>query len=989
MQLQKSVNEVDADDTDDENQPVFYINNVDEFNPEKMWLEVRLNNEFMKMELDSGSAVSIISYVDYKKHLNNVKLIPTPIRLKSYTDNDLNVLGKLQVTVTLEEESNELPLYVISGNKTPLFGREWIRGFSADTLSKMFHTVNAVQVSNTAQSVTGTESVLKKLLGKYSVLFDKQIGEMKGEPVSINLKANANIPFFRARPVPFAIKKLVEDEIDNLVREGVLEKIDYSDYATPIVPVVKSGNKIRLCADFKVTLNPNLVVDEHPLPTTDELFQDLAGGEKFTKIDLTKAYLQMRVRDEDQKFLTLNTHKGLYKCTRLMYGLSCAPAKFQRKIENILSGIPGIAVFIDDCRLTAPNDKIHLERLEEVFKRLLNYNIKVNLSKSEFLKNEIEYCGYRIDKFGIHKTKSKVDMVVNALQPKNIQELQSLLGLINYYGRFFENLSEILEPMRLLLREGVKWNWTKACENALNKIKEMMKSDNFLVHFNNNLQIILATDASPVGVGAVLSHIMPDGSEKPIQFASQSLTSSQRNWSQIDKEAYAIIFGVKRFHQFLFGRKFVLYTDHAPLAQIFSPQKGLPIMSASRMQHYAIFLQSFNFEIRLPVESKIENTVEESDIYEISQIHTLPVTVDELSKQTKLDTELGLLLTMLKENNNVPHLVRFGINQSEFTIQNDCILRGNRVVIPSILRKRILKDLHCAHFGIARMLSLARSVCWWPGIDEDIKAVVQNCLTCAENKNNPPEIKHHWVYPSSPFDRVHVDFAGPFLNVYFLILIDAYSKWPEVHILHKINTDNTIEILRRIFSIFGIPNCLCTDNGVQFVNPKFELFLKSQNIVHKRSAPYHPATNGQVERTTLSLMLPKPVERSFEVGDRIAARNYLGPLKWKFGRVTKKLGLLHYEITLDDGLVWRRHINQLSNCGENLERQLPCDYRNHEIINPPESKPDPIVNPEVRQEEIHPAETSDNAVISEPSVSVVPNLRRSKRTPKPIDKLNL
>ncbi|KAF2895714.1 hypothetical protein ILUMI_10494 [Ignelater luminosus] len=253
------------------------------------------------------------------------------------------------------------------------------------------------------------------------------------------------------------------------------------------------------------------------------------------------------------------------------------------------------------------------------------------------------------------------------------------------------------------------------------------KPGDFFAHFSNNLPIVLATDASPIGVGSMLSHIMPDGSEKPIQFASQTLSSSQKKWAQIDKKAYAIIFRIKRFHQYLFE------------------------------------------------------------------------------------------------------------------------------VVEKNLRNRVLSDLHNVHFGISRMLALARSFCWWPGLDADIKSVVENCTECANNKNNPSIIKHDWIYPSVPFERVHVNFAGPFLGVYFLIYGDAFLKWSEVYILNKINTENTIEVLQRIFSTFGIPNCLCTDNGVPFVNPKFASLLKELGIIHKRSAPYHPATNDQVEHSVQTI----------------------------------------------------------------------------------------------------------------------------------------
>lgn len=206
--------------------------------------------------------------------------------------------------------------------------------------------------------------------------------------------------------------------------------------------------------------------------------------------------MQWKVREEDQKKLTLNTHKGLYKCTRLiMYGLNFAPAKFQRLIESILSGIDGVQVFIDDIRVTAGDDATHLNTLEKIFVRLAKYNVQVNIEKSEFLQDEIEYCGFRLSKLGIHKSESKIEAVKNAPRPTNIQQLQSFLGLVNYYGRFLKNLSTILEPFHKLLRKDAKWCWDEECEKAFLAVKSEMMCDSFLVHYSNELKLVLATDA--------------------------------------------------------------------------------------------------------------------------------------------------------------------------------------------------------------------------------------------------------------------------------------------------------------------------------------------------------------------------------------------------------------------------------------------------------------------------------------------------------------
>lgn len=429
--------------------------------------------------------------------------------------------------------------------------------------------------------------------------------------------------------------------------------------------------------------------------------------------------------------------------------MSCAPAKWQRKIENILKDIPGVVVFIDDIQITAPNDITHLQRLEMVFKRLQEFGLKINCKKSQFIQNEIEYCGYKINRLGIHKLNSKIEAIQKAPQPKNITELQAFLGLVNYYGRFFKNLSSILEPLHRLLRKENKWQWTSECDTAFNLIKQQMQSDTFLIHYSPNLPVILAADASPIGVGAVISHIMPDGTERPIQMASQTLNKTQRKWSQIDKEAYALIFAVKKFFQYLYGRKFTLLTDHKPLVQIFSPAKPLPHMSATRMQHYAIFLQGFTYDIkyktskdnsnadalsRLPLNCEEKFMFESADIIEINQIATLPVTVEEIADETLKDKEIIQLLHGLQTGVSLSHTMRFGIDQNEFSLQSGCILRGTRVVIPSILRKKVLRDLHEAHFGITKMTMLARSFCWWPNIDLDIKNCVNNCVQCCEQK---------------------------------------------------------------------------------------------------------------------------------------------------------------------------------------------------------------------------------------------------------------
>ena len=253
----------------------------------------------------------------------------------------------------------------------------------------------------------------------------------------------------------------VEAELDRLEQEGTLTKVQHSDWATPIVPVLKKNGQVRICGDFKVTLNPMLKVDQYPLPKIDDIFANLNGGLHYTKIDLRQAYLQLEVEDDCKDLLTINTHRGLYRYNRMAFGIASAPAIWQRTIEQILNGIPGTQCILDDMIITGKSDDEHLQNLESVLKRLSEYNLKANLDKTEFLKDSVTFCGHVIDKEGLHKTQGKIEAIRDAPPPENVTQLKSILGLINYYGKFLPDLASVLHPLHELLRKETKWKWTK------------------------------------------------------------------------------------------------------------------------------------------------------------------------------------------------------------------------------------------------------------------------------------------------------------------------------------------------------------------------------------------------------------------------------------------------------------------------------------------------------------------------------------------------
>ena len=682
---------------------------------------------------------------------------------------------------------------------------------------------------------------------------------------SLHLKPGATPKFLKARSVPFAMKEAIEAELDRLERAGVVEKVTHSKWAAPVVPVPKGDGRLRLCGDYKVTINPALEVDQYPLPKPDDLFATLAGGKRFTKIDLTQAYQQMALDNRSRKLVIINTHKGLYQYTRLPFGVASAPAIFQKTMDTVLQGLPKVICYLDDILVTGSTEEEHLANVERVLERLQRYGIRAKRAKCAFMSSSVEYLGHRVDATGLHTTKSKVEAVQEAPQPSSVPELRSFLGLVHYYGKFMPNLATLLNPLNLLLKDGAEWVWTEECSQAVKEAKQLLSSAPVLAHYDPALPIKMAGDASAYGIGAVISHVYSDGSERPISFASRTLSPSEQNYSQIEKEALSLIYGIKKFHAYLYGRRFTLVTDHKPLLTVLGPKKGIPPMAAARLQRWALLLSAYDYAIefkptqqhgnadglsRLPLGDRQPPST--CAAFVVGQIQALPVTSECLETATRQDPVLSRVHQYTRSgwpSSTPDELKPYRDRQEELTTQGDALLWGNRVIIPLKLRSRIQEELHRDHPGITRMKALARSYLWWPGLDKSLERCVQECLACQAMRNVPAAAPlHPWLWPTKPWERIHIDFAGPFLGRMFLVVVDAHSKWPEVIQMSSTTSTNTIDVLRRLFAAYGLPRQLVSDNGPQFSAEEFAIFCKMNGVKHIRSAPYHPASNGQAER---------------------------------------------------------------------------------------------------------------------------------------------
>ncbi|KAL5484391.1 hypothetical protein EMCRGX_G020882 [Ephydatia muelleri] len=788
---------------------------------------LQVNGVNLPMEIDTGAAVSILSEATYK-----------------------STWARLRI--------------VVSKGPT-LLGRDWLAALGMDINSNI-HNVHSIHSSS-----------LQTILDKHSPLFSEDLGKLKGVTVKLFIDRSVKPAFFKHRPVPFALRQRIEAELDRLEKEGIIEAVRFSDWAAPIVPVVKRDGSVRICGDFKLTVNRATTLESYPLPRVDELLASLGKSKVFSKLDLSNAYLQLPVDDESKELLTISTHRGLYRYNRLLFGVASAPAIFQRSMESLLRGIPGVCVFFDDILVSGPSERDHLCNLEKVLSCLEESGLKLKLSKCSFLLSSVEYLGHRISAAGIQPTEDKKKAILQAPAPKNVTQLKSWLGLLNYYSKFLPNLSATLAPLYDLLKSQRSWSWESSQQVAFSKAKELLTSASVLVHYEPDRELVLACDASEYGVGAVLSHHFEEGFDRPIAFASRTLAPAERKYSQLDKEALAIVFGVDKFHQYLYGRHFTILSDHKPLQYLFAVDCPIPQMVSPRVQRWALTLSAFDYTIsfragklqgnadalsRLPLQHSPEEVPTPGDmilLLEALDLSEAPISAAAINKLTGKDPVLSRVRSVVQHGTwdslcSDSVFQPYKLRRLELSVQDGCVLWGSRVVVPQVAREAVIKILHEAHPGISRMKSLARGIVWWPGIDKDLEEKVAACEACQVNHKSPtPVLLHPWEFPSRPWSRVHVDFAGPFLGKQFIILVDASTKWLEVGIVASPSSQQAVKFLRSVFSTHGLPDILVSDNGSAFSSSEFEEFVKRNGFRHIRVAPYHPASNGAAERAVQTL----------------------------------------------------------------------------------------------------------------------------------------
>ncbi|UYV76630.1 K02A2.6-like [Cordylochernes scorpioides] len=817
---------------------------------------VRVNGTAIHFKLDPGSDVTLIPFSLYKRYFSNVQLTPTDGQLMAAANQRLENAGTFVAKLRANTREMKETVYVVHHLEQPLLGV----GACEDL--QLVKRIDLV--------INGTTDVNPER--EFPKLFEG-LGLLE-QPYHIKLKEGAkpfSIPVPRRVPLPLMPK--LKEQLDAMVAQEVIEPVDEpTEWCAPIVLAGKPNGKIRICVDLS-RLNLSVERELHPLPVLEHELAQLNGAKIFSRLDANSGFWQIKLSEESQTLTTFIAPFGRYKFKRLPFGISSAPEHFQKRMSAILRGVNGVICHMDDILILAKRKEEHDETLREVLRRLKNSGITLNKEKCQFGVSNVTFLGHYIDEYGIKADEKKVKAIAEMKPPTDVHGVQRFMGMVNFLGRFVPNLAEITKPLNDLRKKDVSFIWGSPQKKAFEKVKDVLASDRVLASFDISKKTMVSADASSYGLGAVLKQEHEANEWRPVAFASRTLTKTEQGYAQIEKEALAITWACERFKDFVVGKTFLIETDHKPLVPIFTT-KDLNDLTP-RLQRYRMRMLQFSFHIfhtpgkdlitadalsRQPLPGHLpedEELQEEVEHFVRSIVLHQSTTDDRLAKialNQKLEPTLQNVAFYSKNGWHAkcqlsPLERSFYDVRDEIGEENDLLMRGLRVIIPSNMRKDVLNRIHAGHQGITKCRARAKDHVWWPGIGQEIQAMVKTCEKCIENQ----PLKHEPLipndFPERPWQKVGMDLFH-YEGSEYLVVVDYFSRFIEVVRLTKLSSEAVVDHCKAIFARHGIPDIVISDNGPQFrpsTTSAFTKFASEVGFRHITSSPKHPQSNGQAE----------------------------------------------------------------------------------------------------------------------------------------------
>lgn len=831
---------------------------------------------YFKLKIDPGSGGNTLPLRTYRqmfgeKPLHSVLKQEPSVKLTSYSGDQIKCLGSILLDLRKESQSEyqSHKFYVVDVKGPALLGLP-----SCNRLKVVKINVDNLTTEPSKTPSTTHHTMIKRpitsvhdLQAAYPSQFDT-IGKFK-DTVKLYVKDDA-VPFIDApRKTSIHLRPKIKQELDSMEKTGVIRRVtEHSDWCSSLVYVTKTDGSLRICLDPQ-KLNQSLRRCPHKIPTLEELNPEFSNAQVFSKLDAKAGYWSIGLHEDSQLLTTFRTPFGRYCWKRLPFGLNVSQDIFQARMDTILEGLPGIVNIADDICVFGATQSEHDDNLARLMKKAHEEGLVFNSTKCSISKPEIHFFGNLYTANGIQPDPRKIRDVQNMPSPQTKEDLQRFLGVLTYLSAFIPNFSEEAKSLRDLLKNDTPFEWSEDHEYMYTRLKKLITKPTTLAYYDPSKGLTLEVDGSMKGLGAA---ILQNG--RVIAFASKTLTTTQSNYSNIEREALSLVHGIQRFHTYLYGRNFKAITDHKPLVNIWNR----PLTSAPpRLQRLLLKIQGYNFQLEykpgpelvlsdtlsrlpnpennreIPLDLRVDGLEDDSDI-SIESLNFSETRLEQIRTETNKDPILCQLKEMIVQgwpvNIQQCHTdVRQFFNFREcLGVDDGIIFKGRQVLIPKTAQGEILRQLHISHQGIQNTQALARESVYWPGINKDIEDMVRLCDPCQKYQpKQPAETSLHHTIPPTPWTKVGSDLFQ-IGSKHYLLIVDYFTKFPIVRELPSTTSAQVTKEFRYICGILGRPTTIISDNGPQYTGSEFKKFVADWDIQHTTSSPHYPRSNGVAER---------------------------------------------------------------------------------------------------------------------------------------------
>ena len=704
---------------------------------------------------------------------------------------------------------------------------------------------------------------VEQLRDLYPNSFDR-LGSLEGE---YEIKMDPSVPPVRLarRKVPIESKEPIEKAIQRLVEMDIIVKvIEPTDWISASTWPRKPDGTARCCLDPK-PLNKGIIRECHKPMTVEEIAHQMTGAKKFTKTDATKAFWQCHLTRRSSFLTTFHTHIGRFRFLRMPFGAKMSQDVFQMKMDLILEECPGVIGIHDDFVIYAIDDEDHDANLINYLNVCQKRGLVLNGKKLELKRDKVSFFGAEYSAKGMHPCPKKIQGLTEMTPPGDKQQLNSYLGMITWMSNHIPNLSHHTEPLRAMTKQDAEFVWDDNANKSFQTLKALLVKahNNPLRYFDRTKPVTVQADASMRGLGAALVQ-----GEKPVAFASRSLTDAESRYANIERELLAIVFACKRFDTYILGREAVtVETDHKPLEMI--QLKDLNV-APKRLTRMLLELQRYNITIKYRPGKEMQLADAMSRCPARTQFSPvkLDLRVDHVAfkktwiEQCKQATEVDPILSTVYQvvlrgwpssRRHVPRIAkRYWDFRDELSIDDGLLLKGPCIVIPSELREQYLERLHHGHLSASKVQKNAKRTVYWTGIDADILDYTRRCQTCIKQSRPHREPLQQHTVPERPWQDIAMDHFE-FKSVKYLLVCDRFSKFPYCFRTGDTKFTSLRDHLINLFAVEGAPERVQTDNGPPFFGEEFKALMTSYGIEYYTSSPNYAPSNGFIERQVQSV----------------------------------------------------------------------------------------------------------------------------------------